>query len=90
VTATSGSIAELYRQICFTLDMRLRSSSKAVLTKVIRLSVMELVQKKMKPVLIIDEASLIRLDVFAEFIPSRSSKGTRNRCFRSYLLDRTT
>jgi general secretion pathway protein A len=66
VTATSGSIAELYRQICFTLDIELRSSSKAVLTKVIRLSVMELVQKKMKPVLIIDEASLIRLDVFAE------------------------
>jgi len=66
VTATSGSIIELYKQICYALDMESRSSSKAVLTKMIRLSLIELIQKKMRPVLIIDEASLIRLDVFAE------------------------
>lgn len=48
------------------MDMESRSSSKAVLTKMIRLSLIELIQKKMRPVLIIDEASLVRLDVFAE------------------------
>jgi len=66
VTATSGTIIELYKQICYTLDMDARTSSKARLTGIIRAALMELVQKKQKPVLIIDEASLIRLDVFAE------------------------
>jgi type II secretory pathway predicted ATPase ExeA len=66
VTATSGTIIELYKQICYALDMDARTSSKARLTKIIRASLMELIQKKQKPVLIIDEASLIRLDVFAE------------------------
>lgn len=66
VTATSGSIIELYKQIGYALDIESRSSSKAVLTKMIRICLMELIQKKKKPVLIVDEASLIRLDVFAE------------------------
>jgi len=66
VTATSGTIIELYKQICFALDINARTSSKAVLTRLIRTCLAELAQKKRKPVLIIDEASLIRLDVFAE------------------------
>ena len=66
VTATSGSIIELYRQICDALTVQSRSSSKAVLTRLIRSGVLELVHKKQKPVLIIDEASLLRMDVFAE------------------------
>ena len=66
VTATSGSIIELYRQICAALDIESRSSSKAVLTKMIRTCLLELVHKKQRPVLIVDEASLIRMDVFAE------------------------
>jgi len=66
VTATSGTILELYRQICQAIGIEARTSSKAVLTKLIRGSLLELTGKKQKPVLIIDEASLIRLDVFAE------------------------
>ncbi len=66
VTATSGAIAELYKQICHALDIETRGSSKAVLTRTIRACLLDLVGKKQKPVLVIDEASLLRLDVFAE------------------------
>jgi len=66
VTATSGSIIELYRQICHAMNIDLSSNSKAVMTKRIRAEVLELVHKKMKVVLVIDEASLLRLSVFAE------------------------
>lgn len=66
VTATSGTIIELYKQICHALKVQLTSSSKAILCRTIKGCIMELVNKKEKPVLIIDEASLIRLDVFSE------------------------
>jgi len=66
VTATSGTIAELYRQICHALDIDIRGSSRAILTRTIRLALLELAAKKQRPVLVIDEASLLRLDVFAE------------------------
>jgi type II secretory pathway predicted ATPase ExeA len=66
VTATSGTIAELYKQICHALDIETRGSSRAVLTRTIRACLLELAGKKQKPVLVIDEASLLRLEVFAE------------------------
>lgn len=66
ITATSGSIIELYRQIAQEMNINLSSNSKAVMTKAIKQEVLELVHKKMKVVLVIDEASLLRLGVFAE------------------------
>ena len=66
VTATSGTIIELYKQICHALSVETKNTSKAVLTKIIRAGLLELAEKKQKPVLIVDEASLLRLDVFAE------------------------
>jgi len=67
VTATSGSILEVYRQLLAELDIHTASSSRAILTGKIRKQILNLVQsKKQQPVLIIDEASLLRLDVFAE------------------------
>jgi general secretion pathway protein A len=66
VTATSGTIAELYKQICHALDIDTRGSSRAILTRIIRSSMLDLAGKKQKPVLVIDEASLLRLDVFTE------------------------
>lgn len=67
VTATSGSILEVYRQLLSELDIQTASSSRAILTGLIRTQILGLVQsKKQQPVLIIDEASLLRLDVFAE------------------------
>ncbi len=67
VTATSGTIAELYKQTCHALDIETRGSSRAILTRMIRACLLDLAGKKQKPVLVIDEASLLRLDVFAEF-----------------------
>lgn len=67
VTATAGSILEVYRQLLAELDIQTASSSRAVLTRLIRQQVLDLVTgKKQQPLLIIDEASLLRLDVFAE------------------------
>jgi len=67
VTATSGSILEIYRQILGELGSEIASSSKAVMTKAIKQEILELtLGKKMKVVLVIDEASLLRLEVFAE------------------------
>jgi len=67
VTASSGSILELYRLILAELGHEEAGSSRALMTRTIRREVLELVQgKKMKTVLVIDEASLLRLEVFAE------------------------
>jgi type II secretory pathway predicted ATPase ExeA len=67
VIASSGSILELYRQIGAELGITHNTTSKAVITTLIRKEIAEWVQgKKMKAALIIDEASLLRLEVFAE------------------------
>ena len=67
VTATSGSILELYRQITSVMGIAQSSNSRAVLTSLIRNEITEIVDgKKMKAVLIIDEASLLRLEVLSE------------------------
>jgi type II secretory pathway predicted ATPase ExeA len=67
VTASSGSILELYRQILEALGIGKSSNSRAVLTSLIKKEITELAEgKKLKTVLIIDEASLLRLEVFAE------------------------
>ncbi len=67
LTATSGSILEVYRQLLAELDINTAASSRAVLTRMIRQQIINLaVNKKQQPLLIIDEASLLRLDVYAE------------------------
>jgi type II secretory pathway predicted ATPase ExeA len=64
VTASAGSILELYRQILSELGIDVGSSSRAVMIRRIKHEVMEFVRgKKMKVVLIIDEASLFQLGV---------------------------
>lgn len=67
IVATSGSIIELYRQILGEMGTDTASFSKAVLLKRIRREIMEIVgNKKIHAVLVIDEASLLRMDVLAE------------------------
>lgn len=67
VTASSGSILELYRQILGELGVENAGASRAMMTRRIKQEVLELVLgKKMKVALVIDEASLLRLEVFAE------------------------
>ncbi|MFV0437192.1 MAG: ExeA family protein, partial [Desulfopila sp.] len=67
ITATAGSILEIYRQLLAELDVHTALSSRAVLTRQIRNQIQNLVMtKKQQPLLVIDEASLLRLDVFTE------------------------
>jgi len=67
VTASAGSILELYRQILSELGIDVGSTSRAVMIRKIKHEVLEFVHgKKMKVVLVIDEASLFQLGVFAE------------------------
>ncbi len=66
VTAGGGSILELYRQIAWELETETASYSRAALSRIIRKSILDLVAKKQKVVLTIDEASLLRLEVFSE------------------------
>lgn len=56
VTATPGSIHELYREIAWTLGQEIQSYSRARLLRIIRESVSELAEgRKIKPVLVINE-----------------------------------
>jgi len=67
ITASSGSIMEFYRQFVDALDIHLSSNSKAIMVRMIKKEITDLIrEKKMKIVLIVDEASLMRLEVFAE------------------------
>jgi general secretion pathway protein A len=59
VTATTGSILELYRLIMGQLGMKLAGMSRAAMTGQIKHEVLELINgKKKNTVLVIDEASL--------------------------------
>jgi general secretion pathway protein A len=67
ITASSGSILEFYRQLLSELGIQKNATSRAILTQLIKTEIKQLVEgKKLKVLLIIDEASLMRLDVFAE------------------------
>ena len=67
ITASSGSILELYRQLLDVLGMEMGGVSRAVMLRRIRQEILELVKgKKLKTILVIDEASLLRLEVFSE------------------------
>ena len=67
ITASTGSILELYRQMLHVLGMEMGGVSRAVMLRRIRQEIREWVQgKKIKMLLVIDEASLLRLEVFAE------------------------
>jgi general secretion pathway protein A len=67
IVATTGAIPELYRQLLHALGAPMKGVSKAIMVQLIRDELHELVQnKKLKTVLVIDEASLLRLEVFAE------------------------
>jgi len=67
ITACSGSILEFYRMFLTEFGIHMAGSSKAIIMKLIKNALREMiVEKKMKAVLIVDEASLMRLEVFAE------------------------
>jgi type II secretory pathway predicted ATPase ExeA len=67
ITATSGSILEFYRQMMAELAIEKATSSRAVMIRLIKGEIQDILRaKKLKVVLIVDEASLMRMEVFAE------------------------
>jgi type II secretory pathway predicted ATPase ExeA len=66
VTASTGSILELYKQIATVMHISGITNSKAIMTATIRNEILTLGSKKLIPILVIDEASLLRLDVLSE------------------------
>jgi len=67
ITACSGSILEFYRLFLAEFGVHMAGSSKAVMVRLIKKAIREIIlEKKMKIVLVVDEASLMRLEVFAE------------------------
>ena len=67
VTANSGSSNELYKQLCWALRLDIRSGSKAFLLKRFKEAVGDIAKEnRNRTVVVIDEASLLRSDVFAE------------------------
>jgi len=66
LVATTGSALELLRQICLELGAPPLSNSVAKLMKTIRELLSNIGAKKQIPILIIDEAHLMRLDILAQ------------------------
>lgn len=67
ITACSGSILEFYRLFLAEFGIHMAGSQKAIMIRLIKKAVREVIlEKKMKIVLIVDEASLMRMEVFAE------------------------
>jgi type II secretory pathway predicted ATPase ExeA len=66
VIASTGSTLESLRQICHALDSNAHSNSIAKITKTLRSLIREIAQRKQTPVLMIDEANLLRLEVLAQ------------------------
>lgn len=66
VIASTGSIIEIMRQLCNGFDIQSNSNSLAKLIHTLRTVIVEIAHRKQTPVLIIDEANLMRLEVFAQ------------------------
>jgi len=66
VIATTGSMVELLRQICFAFGAPPLSSSSAKLYQLVRELLHGVADKKQIPLLIVDESHLLRTEVFAQ------------------------
>jgi general secretion pathway protein A len=66
VTANTGTILEILKQILLSLQVESRSLSITLLTQTLRSLLSEITARKQQPLLIIDEAHLMRIEVFAQ------------------------
>lgn len=61
----TGSMIDITRQLCSGFDIQGSSNSLAKIIRILRSAIIEITQRKQIPVLIIDEASLLRLEIFS-------------------------
>jgi general secretion pathway protein A len=67
IIGSGGSFVEFYRQLCWGLEMDLMSGSRMALLKKFKAAVLDIATtKKQKIVIIVDEAHLLRPEIFAE------------------------
>ena len=67
ITATGGSLVEFYRQMCWELGLEMRSGSRAGVLRLFKATVREVAMtKKQKIIIVVDEAHLLRIEVFTE------------------------
>ena len=69
ITASGGSLIEFYRQLCWGLDLNMKTgaSSRASMLKIFKSTIKDIaVTKKQKIIIVIDEAHLLRTEIFAE------------------------
>lgn len=67
VLGSSGSMGELYKQLCWAIDLDVRSASRSYLVRAFRQALREISgAKKKKIIMVVDEANLLRSEVFAE------------------------
>ena len=67
ITATGGSLIEFYRQLCWDLEIVVKSGSRAGILKSFKNTIREIsATKKQKITIVVDEAHLLRVEVFAE------------------------
>ena len=66
LVASTGSMVDIMRLICAGFEAEGSSSSLTKLGRILKAAIIEIAQRKQTPVLIIDEASLLRLDIFAQ------------------------
>ena len=66
VTALNGTYLEILRKIAMGLNLQLNSNSPSIMMKHIQTAIVEIANKKQTPILVIDEAHLIRIEVFSQ------------------------
>lgn len=66
IVGSTGSMVDVMRMLCAGFDTEGNSNSLAKLTRILRAAIMEIAQRKQIPVLIFDEASLLRLEIFSQ------------------------
>lgn len=97
IVAQGGSITEFYKQLCWSLDLPIRTTSRAHLLKSFRDALVERISgRKQRVLLLIDEANLLRIDVLTEIHTLTQFQGIGGDrisvvfCGQTSFLDRIT
>lgn len=67
IIASGGSLIEFYRQLCWGLGLDVKTGSRLAMLKLFKSTVQEIaLTKKQKVIIVIDEAHLLRTEIFSE------------------------
>lgn len=66
ITGTTGSLVDFYKQLCWELGIEIKGSGKPNFLKNIQAEIKALVMKKKKILIVIDEANLLKNELFME------------------------